>query len=396
MHETAPEADRPAAVVVGACSHGLAIARSLCREQVAVHLLECNTSLPGTHTAAAVLHRVPAIHGEALIRTLTGLATSGVFGPGAPVLFLTNDRMVGDVALHWEQLSPYFRLSWADSRADILRLLQKAEHEVASNRAGCAYPASRAIETVETAEEAVSGLPFPLIVKPSRPLSSFKVRIVGSEAELAALCRAHHDALPFLAQPFVPGGDDRIRFTAFYLQHGEPLAVFEGRKLQSRPMGHTTIAEPFADCVALDHALRFFRANRISGPASLEVKLDEHGRPWVIEPTVGRTDFWLQLCVSNGVNLPWIEYGAATGARPHAPLQSDRHCWLNTDRDRLAMLRYAGMVASGKARLRRPVSSFFSPRDLEPWIHATKRNNMDRLARLRRRLLGLTARAQPN
>src|SRR6185503_20834212 len=100
---------------------------------------------------------------------------------------------------------------------------------------------------------------LPLIAKPARPLSSFKVRVIESVEQLARLRTQHADALPFIVQAYVPGGDERIRFCALYLDRGREIARFDGRKLRSRPMGHTTIAEPLHDDAIHAETTRFLR-----------------------------------------------------------------------------------------------------------------------------------------
>jgi CelD/BcsL family acetyltransferase involved in cellulose biosynthesis len=66
---------------------------------------------------------------------------------------------------------------------------------------------------------------------------------------------------------------------------------------------------------------------------SLELKRDVDGSLWAIEPTIGRTDFWVGLCIENGVNLPLIEYCHQAG-RPLPPrVAVDAAVWFNEERD---------------------------------------------------------------
>jgi predicted ATP-grasp superfamily ATP-dependent carboligase len=80
-------------------------------------------------------------------------------------------------------------------------------------------------------------------------------------------------------------------------------------------------------------ACRFFEGLALSGPVSLELKRDPAGSYWVIEPTVGRTDFWAGLCAANGVDLTLVEYAAVTGQPPPASTQRRTHLWVNGERD---------------------------------------------------------------
>ncbi|MBK8890530.1 MAG: hypothetical protein IPN75_09040, partial [Dechloromonas sp.] len=86
---------------------------------------------------------------------------------------------------------------------------------------------------------------FPMIIKPVRPLGGFKTFLPTNADELLRWTDIHQPDLPFMAQRFIPGDDRAIYFSALYLDAGKVLARFDGHKLRSRPLGHTTIAESF-------------------------------------------------------------------------------------------------------------------------------------------------------
>lgn len=328
------------AVVVGLCVHGLALVRALASQGIAITALEADRSLPGWGTHRATVRHVEDINGPGLIDAL--LENTGVGAGPLPVLFLTNDNMVRTVAEHWDRLEGRYRLSWAAERESIARLLDKAGLEAHCRMHDLPYPRSWLLEDAASIDRLLDeGLPRRFIVKPTRPLSGFKVRLIEGRAELERLVAMHTRALPFLIQEWIPGDDRRTRFAAFYLDGGEVKAAYCGRKLASKPpaLGQTTVAESFEDDVVLALAERFFAPLKLSGPVSLEVKLDPQGAPWIIEPTVGRTDYWLDCCVANGVNLPLVEYRHQTGHACHAQPQFARYVWMDTERSPLAWLR---------------------------------------------------------
>ena len=170
----------------------------------------------------------------------------------------------------------------------------------------------------------------------------------------------------------LPGDDRVIRFGALYLDRGRVLARFEGRKLRSRPMGHTTIAVPEPDDSVHALAVRFFDGLELSGPVSLELKQDPDGRYWVIEPTVGRSDFWAGLCVANGVDLPLIEYRAQSGEALPAVAQRRTHLWINGERDPAAL---AWLLRHAPAQLLShwPRGVYLDLYDPQPWLLALGR-----------------------
>jgi D-aspartate ligase len=363
---------RPPALVVGLCAHGLALVHALASRGVAVHAVESNTTLPGVRTRRAQVHLVASLRGPALIESLCELAARRFSGL-RPVLLLTNDEMVGTVAGSWPELAGHYRLSWSGCRPAIGRLLLKVEHETRCAAAGCRYPATVRVDSADDVRLKSANLRFPAIAKPSRPLSSFKVRVLVAAHELDELVRHHADSFPIVVQPFIPGGDERIFFAALYLRQGKVIARFEGRKLRSRPMGHTTIAAAHRSDEMHSQALQFFDGLKLSGPVSLELKLDVDGIKWVMEPTVGRTDFWIGACVANGINFPWIEYCDQAGLTTGDAAQQDRWIWFNTERDPVGPLWYAARVATGRAKLRLPTFTYPAADPAPAWAAVWRR-----------------------
>lgn len=326
-----PSSSVTPAVVVGLCAHGLGIVRELARKNVPVIALESNLALPGARTRHAQVRQVADINSTTLIDDLDALAAT--FAPEVrPVLFLTNDRMVqilGEAAQH---ISRRFRLSWAHAATRLLPLLSKSEIEARCAETGLNYPKSHLAHTLDEVPIALAGLRFPVIAKPVQPLSAFKTLVAHQPDDLVAAHEKIAQSLPVLLQEFIPGGDDQIQFGALYLDHGKILARFEGRKLHSRPMGHTTIgiSEPSDEVHAL--TARFFNGLELSGPVSLELKRAEDGSFWVIEPTVGRTDFWAGLCSANGVPLALIEYLTTLEQPSPSSAQFVHRIWVNGER----------------------------------------------------------------
>ena len=378
----------PIAVVIGMCGHGLAIARALHRQGVKVVGLERDTTLPGTSTNSALVLQVPDINGDEMVQALLRLPFLARPHAPKPVLFTTNDRMVATLARRMGELQPHFDVSWADSADHVLRLLRKDAIEAQSVATGLHYPKSRTITRLEDLEALSAELAFPVIYKPAQPISAFKTIVADSMDAVRAKSALLASCMPIIAQEFIPGDDTHIHFGALMMRRGQAIARFEGRKLRSRPMGHTTVAvsDRNEDVHAL--AMRFFEGLAISGPVSLELKRDPQGRYWVIEPTVGRTDFWLDLCIRNGVDLPLAEYFLARGVEPPASLQTDEVVWLNGQRDPYALVwlatRFPKVLFS-----RRPRSLFLDASDRRPILRALGRDLMEAGPAFSRRLAGL-------
>lgn len=382
---------KPTAVVVGLCAHGLALTRTLSKAGVSVVAIEANRSLPGVRTLSAEPLFVDDINGPSLVDSLARLAPR-LSGTAVPVLFLTNDTMIETVGRHYETLGDLYHISWGRCCQQLLPLLRKQQVHDRCVEAGMLHPKSAFIRGGADMRSQVHDLNFPLILKPDKPVSAYKTLIIESEHEL----HIHQDlierSVPAIAQEFIPGGDPRIYFAALYLDQGKVVARYEGRKLRSRPMGHTTVAigEKNDETHAL--ACKFFNGLHLSGPVSLELKADPEGRFWVIEPTVGRSDFWVGLCIADGVSLPLIEYYHQIGARYSGRPQQERTVWINGERDPLALLwlltRYPQHVFG-----RRPVGVYFSLGDHRPafkwmanYIESLPRRVVRRLAKSARPL----------
>ena len=230
--------------------------------------------------------------------------------------------MVRTLADAWPALEGHYRLSWSERRTAVRSLLEKSAITQRCKDTGSAC--RRRSNSTRTAIRRSRGTARSASHRQTRPpLSSFKVRVIESVEELARLRAQHADALPFIVQAFVPGGDERIRFCALYLDRGQEIARFDGRKLRSRPM----VIRPLPNRCTTTRSTPRRRAScglELSGPVSVEWKLDPGGLPWIIEPTVGRTDFWIDVCVANGVNLPWIEYCHQSGAADPARIAALR------------------------------------------------------------------------
>ncbi|WP_138677638.1 GNAT family N-acetyltransferase [Candidatus Accumulibacter phosphatis] len=374
--------DQPPAVVVGTCGHGLAVIRSLHEGRVPVVALEANRDLPGAHTRLAQVEPVDDINGPSLIKALLALRPR-LHCPGTPVLFLTNDNMVRTLAAHWAELEPHYLLSWSHCRDKVAALLEKFHLETHCQRQGLSYPPTYLLHSKSDIDLAITVTGSQAIIKPARPLAGFKTALPSQRQDYEQLIDRCEADLPFLIQKFIPGDDSSIYFCALYLDHGEVLARFDGRKLRSRPLGHTTVAESCRQDDVYQETLRFFAGLELSGPVSLELKRDAKGRLWVIEPTVGRTDFWLGLCTANRVNLPLTEYHSQLGCAEQNLMQGDCALWFNEERDPFGRL---WLAFHPQLSLGERHSSYvhFHKNDIRPAVLCAKKILSDLWSSLRR------------
>ena len=378
--------------MLGLCSHGLAVARGLASAGVTVVAVEKNLQLPGACTRAVRrVHRVSDFGAEALVTGLLELRRQ-LPVEAQVVLFPMSDDHVRIIGQHLGALAPHFRVSWADSADIVLTLQNKDSLEGFSRARGLNYPPSAVFRSPTVAAHATRGLRYPIIIKPVRPMSSFKALIARDAGHLDELLAEHQADLPILAQDYIDGDDSHLFFVALLLQQGEVLHAAVGRKLASYPpaMGQTTVAETVQNDEAMDIARRFFAGTGLSGPVSLELKRDGSGRYWVIEPTVGRTDFWAALFIRAGFNGPWMAFQLASG-QPVAPLREIADCiWYDTERAPLAYLGQVWATRSLRPHGKRQVFPYLDRRDWRPFLRACAL----RLRTVVRRLVAPGARAK--
>lgn len=257
------------AVVVGLCAHGLAIVRELYSAGIPVIALETNRNLSGVRTHCAEILFVEEINSDGLIEIIINLAQNRNFSV-KPVLFLTNDRMVETVGGNVHKIAGYYRLSWASTACVVLSLLDKKNIEHRCIETGLKYPVSIILEGSLSLAEQTRKLTFPIILKPTRPLSAFKTLVFESSESLFNKAELIASSMPVLAQEFIPGDDSCIFFCALLLQDGKVLAHFEGQKLRSRQMRHSTVAIPAPNDEVYRLTKQFFDGKRLSGPVSFE------------------------------------------------------------------------------------------------------------------------------
>lgn len=369
-------AARPPAVVVGACAHGLSVVRALSGHGVDIFVVDSAPGLPGAHTCLARFVPVAEdINTPGLVDALLRLRQQ-LWSGQQPVLFLTNDNMVLNLAGDWPRLQGKFLMSWSGAREDVSRLLLKSALDDHCRMVGMNYPRSLIIDSSDDLAATLDSIEFPAIVKPDRPLSGFKAEIVRSTGALSDLLARFPSSYPLVIQNWIPGKDDHLHFCNLYLIGGKPCGRFEGRKLRSFPpaRGQGTVVESSESTEVFDLAMRFFKPLNLSGPAALELKQDGSGKWWVIEPTLGRTEFLVGCCVANGVNLPLIEYLHQTGGAIAHSSQRDDYLWFNSERDPGGLFAYVFGRIPNARRGRRWHLLYFSARDLRPFLAAVWRD----------------------
>ena len=227
-------------------------------------------------------------------------------------------------------------MNWPDPEV-LLKLIDKKYLPAFIEKANLSYPKTLSISNKESLSYLKHQLQYPLILKPSKPLSAFKVKKIRCEEELMRELKLYENQIKdFILQEWIPGTDRDIYFVNFYFDNNaEPIAHFVGRKIRSYPLGRggACSSEGVEDEEVLEIALQLFSTVQMKGPASIEFKKSPDGKFYVIEPTVGREDFYVQICIKNGVDIPYICYAYQTGQPISHAHQKNKFIWIDFEKD---------------------------------------------------------------
>lgn len=362
----------PIALVIGMSIHGLAIARALSRAGITVHALEQRGDAPAVRTRYAQVHVADGVNSDRLVKLLLDLRPK-LQSDRPVVLFPSSDNIVRAIANSWELLAPHYALSWHHCRDQVLKLQSKDNIGLLAERQHMTYPKSYFLTEEAGIRRIGAAGEYPLLVKPVKPLSSFKAIKVNDDAELAAVHHNYHADLPFVVQHWIDGDETRLHFCTMYLHEGRVLAHFTGRKLRSQPRatGMGSVVESYDNPEVLRLSYQLVEGLGLSGPIAIEYKQDAGGTYWLIEPNVGRTEYSVDLLIQHGINLPLIEYWATQGiviTPDYAKLRPV--IWFDTERDGrsylLLCLRSGSLCPYGKT----PIFPYLGHDDTGPFRYA--------------------------
>lgn len=359
------------AVVVGSGLNALGVVRSLGSAGIRVAVVAKGAD--GTALRSRYARRAFDCEDYSLLpqRLLT---VAGELG-GRPVLFLTEEEAVRVVSGARGALSLVFRFRMA-AHERMIELTHKEGVQALAERHGFLIP--RAVRLRSDGDCApLDALRYPCVLKPGLKHAGYGARfkkayVVGSADEARALFAEISPTLPDLVvQEWIEGGDDAIHFCLQYVgAGGELVAGFTGRKLRAWPpqVGGTAscTAAPEAEEELGGKTLAFFRAVRFEGMGSMEYKRDARdGRFYIVEPTVGRTDFQQEVATVNGNNIPYAAYCYECGLPVPSVIREERTIWREPVTDRWSAQTQGPHPAFREHRV---CDGYFRWHDPGPWL----------------------------
>jgi D-aspartate ligase len=380
------KASRRYAVIAGGELNGLGIARSLARAGIPTVILDDDLTRPTMRTRHGQKRQVEALEGAPFLAALAALRREV---EADPVLFLTQEKSVATVSENYAAVSRGYRISMPD--ASLMRtLMDKAGFQGLAERLG--YPIARAVTLSGEADLAAARtLRFPCVLKPLVKSAAYDARFkkaykVEGFAEAERLFREIRECATTILQEWIEGGDDAIYFCLqFRSREQAPVASFVGRKLRSWPPrigGTASCMAAFEAAPELERLTNgFFSDAGFFGMGSMEYKKDTRtGGFFMIEPTVGRTDFQEEVATLSGINIPVAAYCHEAGERWDAAVSCERPAaWVVSQIDRWSR----GLQPDNKATIPNGVRRYDAIRRLGdplPWLHTLAERLRDRFA----------------
>lgn len=296
-------------MVVGGSANALGVLRSLTHCEL--HLLCDSVQAPAWHSRWGQKHRSVDTKAPTVVEEL--LQLSALFSGRKPVLLLTEEKTVVQVSAARERLAPYYHFVFCDA-AMLLALQSKSGFQQLANQVGAAIPQGRILSQLSDLN-LIEDLNYPCVFKPLEQNEAYsrqfkKAYKVGSAAEVANLYPAIAAVMPqMIVQEWLEGDDSDIYFClAYFDTKGQLVSSFTGRKLRSWPLqvGGTAscTAAPEAAAELTEKTVEFCQAIGYVGQMGMEFKYDANrGGFYMIEPTVGRTDYQHEIATLAGCNV---------------------------------------------------------------------------------------------
>ena len=380
---------RPMAVVVGGGLNALGVVRSLARGKIPV-LMVCSSGDEAVHTRHASKLYVASTGGDDLIAALRSI---GQRNADKPVLFLTEEKSVVTVSERRDEVLPFFRITLPQPGL-LSSLMHKQGFQDLARKHDCHIPQAVNVRS-EADLAAVARLRFPCVLKPAVKDYDYGARfkkayVVQTADEAAARYREISPVLSdLIVQEWIEGSDSDIFFCLQYIGADQrTVASFSGRKIRSWPprIGGTASCTSAPEHHEELHALTesFFRQVGFVGMGSMEYKRDPRDqRFYMVEPTVGRTDFQQEVATVNGCNVPLAAYcHEVSRPLPAVNSVSPRRIWREPLTDRWSTQLQPEIVQPDGVT----VDAYWRLDDAMPWIEMAWHTASNRLHGLLRRI----------
>ncbi|MGI9431700.1 MAG: hypothetical protein ACR2PQ_05785 [Myxococcota bacterium] len=365
------------AVVLGLTGTGIAVARSLHRQGVAVYGVDSKAWEAGHYSAEiSSLPFGTLPHGRPLA---DALVEWGLRQPAPPVLFPADDPSCEFLSENHERLREGCLLpegycpEIASAFVDKISFYRRCE-EVGVDLPRTLFPASTA-----ELEESSRDLLYPVILKPAhshlwrRRFHGKKVLEVGSREELLRSFEALGDLQTGMTvQEVIPGPEREIFVCACYFRpDGTAHALFTARKTRQYPPGFGSAS--FAESEWQPEVARLSEAHvsklGFAGVCGTEYKPDPRDGRWKLIEVNPRPTLWFSIARAAGCDVVFEAYRDLVG-RPGARAvgtQQPGVRWQYFLRDLLTLATYLRTGQAGWRELLPALSPFRKDEAVASW-----------------------------
>lgn len=298
-------------VVTGGSANALGVLRSL--KHCELTLLCDSTEAPAWRSRWGRKVLVANTRAPSVTDDLIALAAQRG-GTVRPVLILTEEKTVVEVSNARERLKPHYRfILAAEPLLSDLQSKEGFQRRAVAARA----PIPQGVVLQSSGDLAsIHQLQYPCVLKPLEQDAAYAARFkkaykVSSAAETETRYRDIEPVMPrMIVQEWLEGADSDIYFCLGFWDEQSQLVgqAFVGRKLRSWPLqvggtaSCTSAPEVAAEVTRLTDA--FVKATGFVGQMGMEFKHDaKRGGFFMVEPTVGRTDYQHEIATLSGCNV---------------------------------------------------------------------------------------------
>lgn len=363
------------AVVVGGGLNALGVLRSLACGSIRTVVIDTDKNSPAMRSRFGEKRLVASLEGRTVIEAINGVAAEN---EGKIVLLLTEEKTVSTVSDQRKLLAGNILVRFPDKYL-LAQLMHKRGFQELAEKLNCPVPKTRNVTCVEDLDN-LSDLQYPCIFKPSFKLQeygekfkkAYKVNSISEIRDLySEIAVVQKD---MVVQEWIEGDDSDLYFCMQYIgDRGELVASFVGRKLSSWP---PLVGGTASCCAEFEYedelnrlTLDFFRNVEFSGLCSMEYKRDKkRNKFYMVEPTVGRTDFQEEVSTLNGRNIPLAAYCYELGLnRPVSAKPRQNVIWRDKYLEKWAA-EETGNEVSRSCKTHRVVDAYWRWRDPVPWL----------------------------
>ncbi|MGC2541262.1 MAG: ATP-grasp domain-containing protein [Candidatus Sulfotelmatobacter sp.] len=238
------------------------------------------------------------------------------------MLIPANDPALVVISEHDRRLRDLLHVACPPPQV-VQRVLDKSITLDFARQAGIRAPSTYHVSNILELEALSIQIRFPVVAKPYHKSSEmdFKVRHFQTY-ELLHQALANDEQLggKLLVQEFAKGDGVGVEVL---MHHGEPVAIFQHRRLKEFPasggVAAVAVAEP-PEPMLVDQAISLLRALDWEGVAMVEFRYDPAQRQSFLMEVNGRYWGTLALPIQAGVDFPWYEWQIVHGQKPSVPL----------------------------------------------------------------------------